>query len=42
VGAAYVLYLVYKNWNKKNKAAPKNETDPFVSFEKQWNDLKKY
>jgi len=42
VGAAYVLYLVYKNWNKNKKAAPKNETDPFVGFEKQWNELKKY
>ncbi|MEH7353958.1 flagellar basal body rod protein [Neobacillus drentensis] len=40
VGAAYVLYLVYKNWNKK--AASKIETDPFVSFEKQWNEIKKY
>ncbi|MGG1675216.1 flagellar basal body rod protein [Neobacillus sp. NRS-1170] len=37
--AAYVLYLVYKNWNKK--AAPKND-DPFVNFDKQWNELKKY
>ncbi|WP_223590742.1 lmo0954 family membrane protein [Neobacillus bataviensis] len=38
-GAAYVLYLVYKNWNKK--AAPKNG-DPFDNFDKQWNELKKY
>ncbi|WHY75466.1 flagellar basal body rod protein [Neobacillus sp. WH10] len=41
VGAAYVLYLVYKNWNKNKEAAPKNEKDPFVSFEKQWNELTK-
>jgi lia operon protein LiaI len=42
VGAAYVLYLVYKNWNIKKQAAVKNEPDPFVSFERQWNELKKY
>ena len=40
VGAAYVLYLVYKEWNKsKFKKAPKN--DPFVNFEKQWNEMNK-
>ncbi|WHY88519.1 flagellar basal body rod protein [Neobacillus novalis] len=42
VGAAYVLYLVYKNWNQNKNTEQKNETDPFVSFEKQWNELKKY
>ncbi|MBO0961691.1 flagellar basal body rod protein [Neobacillus sp. MM2021_6] len=41
VGAAYVLYLVYKNWNNNKKTAAKNEMDPFVSFENQWNELKK-
>ena len=39
VTAAYVLYLVYKKWKKNNRT--KNEKDdPFVNFEKQWNDLK--
>ncbi|MFF2447986.1 flagellar basal body rod protein [Neobacillus sp. NPDC058068] len=42
VGAAYVLWLVYKNWNKNKNTSAKNEQDPFVSFEKQWNELKKY
>lgn len=42
VGAAYVLVLVYKNWNSTKKAARKKETDPFVNFENQWNELKKY
>lgn len=42
VGAAYVLFLVYKNWNKNKNTAATNEPDPFVSFEKQWNELKKY
>jgi len=43
VAAAYVLYLVYKEWNKnKNKKAPKDKgKDPFVNFEKQWNEFKK-
>ncbi|ETI70483.1 lmo0954 family membrane protein [Neobacillus vireti] len=42
VGAAYVLWLVYKNWNQNKNTAAKNEPDPFVSFEKQWNELKKH
>jgi lia operon protein LiaI len=41
VGAAYVLYLVYKNWNRNKQVIVKEETDPFINFEKQWNELKK-
>ncbi|KOP77703.1 flagellar basal body rod protein [Cytobacillus solani] len=40
VVAAYVLYLVYKKWNE-NKQVVVKETDPFVNFEKQWNDINK-
>ena len=40
VAAAYVLYLVYKKWNVKKYTAVKEESDPFVNFEKQWNELK--
>lgn len=39
IAAAYVLYLVYKNWDKKEEAIQK-ENDPFVNFEKQWAQLK--
>lgn len=39
IAAAYVLYLVYKNWDKKELAL-KEENDPFVNFEKQWAQLK--
>lgn len=39
--AAYVLYLVYKKWNNKTESV-KEENDPFMNFEKQWNDLKHY
>jgi lia operon protein LiaI len=42
VAAAYVLYLVYKKWNEKKYVAVKEESDPFVNFEKQWNELKNY
>ncbi|MEW9050927.1 MAG: flagellar basal body rod protein [Neobacillus sp.] len=38
--AAYVLYLVYKNWNSSKVQIVKEESDPFVNFEKQWNELK--
>jgi lia operon protein LiaI len=42
VVAAYVLYLVYKKWNEKKYTTVKEESDPFVNFEKQWNELKNY
>ncbi|MGG3468360.1 flagellar basal body rod protein [Neobacillus pocheonensis] len=42
VAAAYVLYLVYKKWNKNKYTKIKEESDPFVNFEKQWNELKNY
>jgi lia operon protein LiaI len=40
IAAAYVLYLVYKNWDKKEEAVKHEESDPFVNFEKQWAQLK--
>jgi len=40
--AAYILYLVYKNWNSSKLAVIKEESDPFVNFEKQWNEIKNY
>ena len=39
--AAYVLYLVYKNWNSSKKSVAKEDSDPFVNFEKQWNEINK-
>ncbi len=42
VGAAYVLYLVYKKWNGNKTTKIKEESDPFVNFEKQWNEMKHY
>jgi lia operon protein LiaI len=39
VGAAYVIYLVYKNWNRNKQVIIEKETDPFINFEKQWNEL---
>lgn len=39
IAAAYVLYLVYKKWNK-NYVAVEETNDPFVNFEKQWAQLK--
>jgi lia operon protein LiaI len=42
VVAAYILYLIYKNWNSNKHTAFKEESDPFVNFEKQWEELKNY
>jgi lia operon protein LiaI len=41
VAAAAVLYLVYKKWNKSKHNLKKENDDPFVHFEKQWDELKK-
>ncbi len=41
VAAAYVLYLVYKKWNENKQTKINKESDPFVNFEKQWNELQK-
>jgi lia operon protein LiaI len=42
IAAAYVLYLVYKNWNKTGSSATiVKENDPFTNFEKQWDELNK-
>lgn len=41
--AAYVLYVVYKKWNQSKTVIKSTESDdPFVNFEKQWNELKQY
>jgi len=40
IAAAYVLYLVYKNWDKKEQPVSKEYDDPFINFEKQWEQLK--
>ncbi|MFK9095440.1 flagellar basal body rod protein [Bacillus salipaludis] len=40
IAAAYVLYLVYKKWNENKQTKINQESDPFVNFEKQWNELK--
>ena len=42
VGAALVLYLVYKKWNENKHTKINKDSDPFANFEKQWNDLKNY
>ncbi|QOR66977.1 flagellar basal body rod protein [Cytobacillus suaedae] len=41
IAAAYVLYLVYKNWNNKEVVITEESSDPFTNFEKQWAELKK-
>jgi lia operon protein LiaI len=40
--AAYILYLVCKKWNSSKHSVVKKESDPFVNFEKQWNEIKNY
>ncbi|PFO09025.1 flagellar basal body rod protein [Bacillus sp. AFS076308] len=42
IAAAYVLYLVYKKWNKSKVNKTIEADDPFSNFEKQWSELKQY
>ncbi|MGM9923888.1 MAG: flagellar basal body rod protein [Bacillus sp. (in: firmicutes)] len=40
--AAYVMYLVYKNWNGKKEepiSQSIEENDPFMNFEREWENL---
>lgn len=39
IAAAYVLYLVYKKWNRHETVIEKTD-DPFANFEKQWSEIK--
>ena len=42
VAAAYVLYLIYKNWNKEESSVVsvvEEDSDPFTNFERQWAEL---
>ncbi|BBW98653.1 flagellar basal body rod protein [Geobacillus icigianus] len=40
--AAYVLYVVYKQWSGvKGERVVSESDDPFVNFEKQWAELQK-
>ncbi|WP_102346361.1 lmo0954 family membrane protein [Bacillus sp. Marseille-P3661] len=43
VAAAYVLYLIYKEWKVKKAPVATSEIsdDPFTNFEKQWAELTK-
>lgn len=43
IAAAYVLYVIIKNWNKeKTDAYTTIKEDPFVNFEEQWGEFNKY
>ncbi|WP_026695919.1 hypothetical protein [Peribacillus kribbensis] len=38
LAAAFVLYMVFRNWNKTEE--PQKESDPFTNFEREWSKLK--
>ncbi|MEI5908643.1 flagellar basal body rod protein [Bacillus spongiae] len=39
--AAYLLWIVYKNWNTQKDGEPEDfGDDPFTGFEKEWAKLK--
>ncbi|MEI3611729.1 lmo0954 family membrane protein [Pseudogracilibacillus sp. SO30301A] len=42
IAAAYVLYLIVKNWNKEKADDNTMQEDPFVNFEEQWGEFNKY
>ena len=42
IAAAFVLYWIYKNWNKAGLDQPDNgDDDPFMNFEREWSHLTK-
>ena len=42
IAAAYVLYLIVKNWNIEKEDKNTTPEDPFVNFEEQWGEFNKY
>ncbi|WP_077620595.1 flagellar basal body rod protein [Bacillus sinesaloumensis] len=41
IAAAYILYVVIKNWKKEKQEVVTDSSDPFTNFEKQWAELNK-
>ncbi|WLD93884.1 flagellar basal body rod protein [Alkalihalobacillus sp. AL-G] len=41
IAALYILYVVYKNWNKEDEVVKEEVNDPFTNFERQWSELKR-
>ncbi|QFT90353.1 hypothetical protein FIU87_17065 [Bacillus sp. THAF10] len=41
VVAAYILYVVYKKWNRSEREEIIETNDPFTNFENQWKSLDK-
>lgn len=39
IAAAFILYIVVKKWKEDE---PKENDDPFIHFEDQWNEFKYY
>ncbi|WP_099159957.1 flagellar basal body rod protein [Virgibacillus ndiopensis] len=43
LAAAYVLYMIFRNWKKESSPEQEVTTDdPFTNFEKQWQELNNY
>ncbi|WP_188454066.1 lmo0954 family membrane protein [Virgibacillus oceani] len=43
LAAAYVLYMIFKNWKKDSSSEQEVvNDDPFANFEKQWQELNNY
>lgn len=38
--AVYILYVVYKKWKEEDKVVVE-QADPFMNFERQWQELNK-
>lgn len=43
--AGFLLYWIYKNWNKENPVVStstnQNNYDPFMNFENEWKEISK-
>lgn len=41
LAAAFVLYIIYKKWKEDPVENVTESSDPFIHFEKEWNELYK-
>lgn len=41
IGAAFLLYVIYKKWHEHDEVQTVDEKDPFIHFEEEWQELYK-
>ncbi|MFY4774012.1 flagellar basal body rod protein [Metabacillus sp. RGM 3146] len=41
IAAIYVMYVIFKKWSSEKAKTTASKNDPFMNFEKQWEEMKR-